>query len=147
MLDFNPEAFQVDALPSRMVLDDVHGKAPVGEYFLARGALVLDGRQVLLPHVAADVPFVSGALAAKQAYKTQVALPHLFGHQEPQIILSAIYNQNNERALLEYESLALYFSKTILKLFKSTPCHVGCTFFTWSSNPLFLNTLLQAGHS
>ena len=97
MLDFNPEAFQVDALPSRMVLDDVHGKAPVGEYFLARGALVLDGRHVLLLHVAANVPFVSGALAAKEAYKTQVALSHLFGHQEPQIIsLASIYKQNNE---------------------------------------------------
>ena len=93
--DLNSEAFQVDALPSWMVLDDVLGKTTIGENLPARGALVLHGRQVLLPHMAANVPFVSGALAAKKAYKTQVALSHLFGHQEPQIIL-AIYKQNNE---------------------------------------------------
>ena len=75
-----------------MVLHDVLGKASVGENLPARGALILDGRQVLLPHVAADVPLVLGALAAQQAHKTQVALPHLFGHQDPQLILSAIYN-------------------------------------------------------
>ena len=95
IIDLDSKAFQVDALPSWMVTLHVNGKAAIGEDFPARGTLVLDGRQVLLPHVAADVPLVLGALAAQQAHKTQVALPHLFGHQDPQLILSAIYKQNN----------------------------------------------------
>ena len=95
IIDLDSKAFQVDALPSRMVTLHMDGKAPIGEDVPAGGALVLDGRQVLLPHVAADVPLVLGALAAQQAHKTQVALPHLFGHQDPQLILSAIYKQNN----------------------------------------------------
>ena len=95
IIDLDSKAFQVDTLPSRMVTLHVNGKAPIGEDFPARGTLVLDGRQVLLPHVAADVPLMLGALAAQQAHKTQVALPHLFDHQDPQLILSAIYKQNN----------------------------------------------------
>ena len=82
-----------------MVTDNVIGKTSVGENLAARGALVLDGRHVLLLHVAPHVPLVFGALAAKQAYKTQVALAHLFGNQDPQLILGEIYK-------MEYPCLA-----------------------------------------
>ena len=74
-----------------MVTDNMIGKASVGENIAARGALVLDGRHMLLLHVAPHVPFVFGTLTTKQAYKTQVALTHLFGHQDPQFILGEIY--------------------------------------------------------
>ena len=74
-----------------MVTDNMIGKASVGKNLIARGALILDRWHMLLLHVAPYVPFVFGTLAAKQAYKTQVALAHLFGHQDPQLILGEIY--------------------------------------------------------